>query len=297
MTKSVFTLLTVALILLIGFLGIRQRHGPTETGSPPGAGASGAALTAAERTRIESFWAIYRQASQEKQAGRWAEAVRDYRQALQLNPSHWDTLYYLGGGLVQLRRYRDAEAAYRRLVAAENQPARAHAALGALYANPSAGPLFDLAKAEREFQAARRANADESGPILRLGEVALAAGETARAREYLQAAGRTNFKSVTAPFLLGYIAWRDGDARQALTLFGKAISLTQEQPPPAGVLGEGDTRLKGHRAMVLPEQQDLFDGFVAELWQQKATDEAHMTPLYMRIENYLQRLPGHGKAR
>ncbi|HZP82687.1 MAG TPA: tetratricopeptide repeat protein [Chthonomonadaceae bacterium] len=303
MSKSAMTVMAVLIVLIFGVVGLKRMTGPSSAGrqlapaAPQRAmgiattGANPAPLSAAERERIQAFWAVYQRAGREKQARQWALAARDYRKALELKPGHWDALYYLGNVSMEMRRYDEAARAYRQLVASDSQAARAYTALGALYSNPNAGPLFDLAQAEREYALARRANADESGSVLRLGEVALAAGKTAQAQEYLEAAGRTNFRSVSARFLLGYLAWQAGDRGHARTLFRQGIALTSAQKPPAGVLGEGDTHLQGYRAMVLPGQHGLFDVFVAELWRNKDTSDARMNRLYTRMSRFLGELP------
>jgi tetratricopeptide (TPR) repeat protein len=256
---------------------------------------SSVALSEADRGRIREFWKVYERATQKKQAGQWAQAERDYRNALELNPGHWDSLYYLGNARMELGRYAEAEQAYLKLAEADSQAARAYSALGALYSDPKAGSMFDLKKAEREYTRAWRANADESGSVLRLGEVALAAGQNAKAKEYLEAAGRTNFKSVNASFLLGYLAWESNDSVHAMEQFRQAIALTKENKPPGGVLGEGDTRLPDNRALTLPGQRGLFDALIATLWIDKDTSQDHASRLYRQVRDLIEQLPDKKK--
>jgi tetratricopeptide (TPR) repeat protein len=302
MSKPFLFLIAALAVIAVSVMALKKTGRPPAEPDrfaapiPTGVGSDGAAatrrpLSEADRQRIRAFWAIYQQATEEKQARQWEEAARDYRKALELDPQHWDSLYYLGNALMELRRYEEAERAYARLAASDPQAARAYSALGALYSNPNATGLFDLRKAEQEYTRAWRANADESGSVLRLGEVAVAAGEMARAQEYLQAAGRTNFKSVSAHFLQGYLAWKAGQRERARTLFARSIELTKVSKPPAGVLGEGDTRLPGYQAMVLPGQRGLFDGFIAELWKNHDTGDARLNGLYKRVDGFIRSLP------
>jgi len=266
--------------------GLPGVPGAPNTSAPPKAAASDA-----DRERVRQFWAVYKAATAEKQAGRWEKAIEGYRKAVELNPTHWDAYYYLGNALMETGRFREAEQAYLRLAKSDPQAARAYSALGALYSDPRAGTLFDLKKADREYHRAWRNNADESGSVLRLGEVAVAAGDFQKAREHLEAAGRTNFKSVSARFLLGYIAWKEGDLERARTLFRSAAKLTEVQKPPGGVLGEGDTKLPGYRAMVRPGQRGLFDGFIRQLWADRDGSPERMARLYKEVEHYIAALP------
>ncbi|MGC8668537.1 MAG: tetratricopeptide repeat protein [Chthonomonadales bacterium] len=258
------------------------------------AAASGSAsipISEAHRRRVLEFWSVYQQASDARQARRWSEAAAGYRKALALQPDHWDSLYYLGTVLMELKRYTEAEEAFRHLAVSEHTAARGHSALAELYSNPNAGALFDLRRAAAEYELARRNNADESGSVLRLGEVALALGDLPRAADYLSAAARTNFKSVGAFFLRGYIAWQSGDRAGAEALYRHALELTRVQKPPKGVLGEGDTKLAGHVAMVLPGQHGLFDQFVAQLWKNRDASEAAMEGAYTRLKIFIASLP------
>lgn len=253
-------------------------------------GQSSRPVSDAHRKRVLEFWSVYQQASEARQARRWQEAAAGYRKALELQPDHWDSLYYLGTVLMEQKRYSEAEEAFLRLAASDRTAARGHSALAELYSNPNAGALFDLRRAAAEYELARRNNADESGSVLRLGEVALAQGDRTRASDYLSAASRTNFKSVGAFFLRGYLAWQRGDRRQAQALYRHALDLTRVQKPPKGVLGEGDTQLKGHVAMVLPGQHGLFDQFVAQLWKSGGS-EAAMDGAYRRLQAFIASLP------
>jgi tetratricopeptide (TPR) repeat protein len=293
----------MAVLAILGLLGGRKLGHPREAERPSGNGAPAAkgrpqegVMPAAERERIVAFWGHYRRATAELQSGHWTEAARSYLRALELNPDHWDSLYYLGNSYMELGRYEEAEEAYRRLAASDREAARAYSALGALYSNPRAGGLFDLDRAAEQYRAAWRANGDESGSILRLGEVAVAAGENSKALEYLRAAGRTNFKSVNAFFLQGYLAWRRGQLQDARSLYVQGIELTKNQKPPKGVLGEGDTRRPGQQAHLRPGHRGLFDQFVGELWQDSDSSEARMTNRFRQVQRFIDRLPSKRNA-
>lgn len=287
----------VVMAAVVGITGIVRRGRSSRSGVEPGPtpGAMGRPLSEAHRQRILQFWAVYQRASEARQAHRWQDAVAGYREALALQPDHWDSLYYLGTVLMELKRYPEAEEAFKHLAASEHTAARGYSALGELYSNPNAGALFDLRRAAKEYELARQNNADESGSVLRLGEVALAQGNGTRAADYLAAASRTNFKSVEAFFLRGYLAWQSGHREQAARFYRHALELTLVQKPPKGVLGEGDTKLAGHAAMVLPGQHGLFDGFVAQLWRRRDPSQAAMDAAYRRLEAFIAGLPKAGR--
>lgn len=251
-------------------------------------------VTASDRRNARAFWDVYRRASAARQSAQWQDAVTLYRQAIELNPTHWDSLYYLGNSLSELGLFDEALVAYRKLAASDRQAARAFSALGALYATPAAGKLFDLAEAERMYAKAQRSNGDESGSVLRLGEVTLAAGKWAAAADYLEAAGRTNFKSVTARYLQGYLAWRSGDRPRAADKFRAAIQLTKDQSPPKGVLGEGDTKLPAQRAMVRPGSRFLFEELTTDLWTNHDTSAGRMNASYRKVDSFLASLTKRG---
>lgn len=297
--------LLLATALLTGACTVRdsarnERSGPASVASsanagtdvplPPGA-TGPMSLARADGETSREFWVVFSRATQEKQAGRWDAAAREYRRALALDPTHWDALYYLGNCLIEQGRFQDAYEAYRRLSKSDAQAARAYSALGSVHSNPRAGALFDLEKAEFEYTRAARANGDETGSILRLGEVAVATGKIDRAREYLSAVSRTNAKSVSARFLLGYLAWQEGDRSEAIALLREAAQLKKVQKPPVEASGEGDTKLPGHQAMTAPGSRGMFDGFTAGLRADQPIGDAYVDSLYRRVREFIANLP------
>lgn len=215
------------------------RVGAGADADDPGASDSAAA---AQREQVQRFWELYRRATAHRVAGRLEEAVGPYREALALNPAHEDALYYLGNTLFELGWPAEAEGAWRRLAEAAPHSARAHAQLGTLYSCPAYPPFMDLAGAAREFQQALAINQEETGPLVRLGQIALLRGAHEDAWRYLDAVTRSHERSVEAHFLKGYVAWQRGDRAEARRLFSAAVRATQARSEPAGVPGEGDTR-------------------------------------------------------
>ena len=210
--------------------------------APAGTGA------ASEQERLLRFWSLYREATSRRGARDFAAAAARYREALQLDPRHEDSLYYLGQSLLETGRYLEAAAAWEALIAVNPQSARGHLALGALLASPDAQAPRDLARAERHLARAHQINAEETGPMVRLGEVLIVQGRLREAESWLLSAARTNPKSVEAPFLAGYLAWKSGDRSRAASYYDKAVRAARSEAPVKGVLSEGDRKGVGRTA-------------------------------------------------
>ncbi|HEX9754979.1 MAG TPA: FG-GAP-like repeat-containing protein [Gemmatimonadales bacterium] len=195
---------------------------------------------ATERDRIREFWQLYRAAAEHRVAGRTAAAAAAYAQALERDPDHEDALYYLGNMRLELGDFAAAEQAWRRQAAVNPGSARAHSQLGSLYLCLEEGAPFDPARAESEFERAHEINKEETGPLLRLGEVALLRGDHAAARRRLETVLGSHPASAPSHFYLGYLAWKAGDRDRARAAFGRAVAASP--PPPAPAPGEGDTK-------------------------------------------------------
>ncbi|MFQ5689258.1 MAG: FG-GAP-like repeat-containing protein [Gemmatimonadota bacterium] len=193
-------------------------------------------LEARERTR--RFWQRYREASRARIAGDLETAAREYAAALTLDSTHEDALYYLGNVELERGDFRAAAEAWERLEALDPGSARVHFQLGRLHACPSHPEGLDLERAEREFRRAREINSEETGPLLRLGQVALLRGDLEEATEELDAVTSVNEQSVDALYLKGYIAWKRGRNTESIALFRKAIdgarSVVTARPPAGG---------------------------------------------------------------
>ena len=236
MKKPVLIFGAVLLVFLAAITLLKSRPAPVD---PSG---DADAHTVAEKGEIHRFWALYRQATDHRTAGRLEDAAEAYRKALALNDRHEDALYYLGNMHLELEEFAEAQEAWERLAYLNPNSARAHARLGDLYLCSEQGTLFDLEAAKAAFTRAMDINKEETGPLLRLGQIALIQGNLPEAQSYFDAVTGSNFKSVEAYFLKGYIAWKQGAARRAEALFAEAVRQAQPNEPPQGVLGEGDTK-------------------------------------------------------
>jgi len=268
---------------------ISRKAEQTEEGQP--------ALSEGRRAEVRRFWEVYGRATDLKQRGAWAEAASAYGEALEVDPRHEDALYSLGNALFEAGRYGEAVAAWRRLVEVNPMSARAHAQLGAVYSCGAPGAPFDLEAAEREFRRALELNKEETGPVLKLGEVALLKGDRRLALDHLTAASRTNFRSVEAHYLIGYIRWLGGDREAALDALRKAVAFSQADRPAGGVAGEGDTKKRAAQPILSEgaSRKSLFAPFCAALKDRRAGDisAGWMEAEYRRLDALL-RLPRRG---
>jgi tetratricopeptide (TPR) repeat protein len=241
------------------------------------------------------FWEVYNRATNLMRGGEWSEAADGYREALAIDPRHEDGLYYLGNVLFELSRYDDAVAAWRRLTRVNPLSTRAHLQLGAIHSCGAEGAPFDLEVAEREFQRALEINKEETGPVLKLGEVCLLAGQDQRALSYLNTALQSNAKSVEAHYLIGYVEWRRGERGRALDALRDAVASSKIKRPKAQPLGEGDTR--GGKGPILAEGAGRKSFFAANWsalrsWEDEQVSTERMEAEYHDLDARLRILLG-----
>lgn len=217
-----------------------QRLVMDEGAAPSGAGVGVARLD--ERARVRAFWELYRRATSLRAAGQTQAAADAYDQALALNPDHEDVLYYAGSMRLSHGDFGGAARAWRHLVRVNAHSARGHLQLATLYACLDRAAPFDLDSAAAHLQRAHQINREESGPLIRLGEVALMRRDVAAARRHFTTVLATNASSAPALFYLGYVAMAAGDTAGASSYFARSVEAAAARPPVAGVAGEGDTK-------------------------------------------------------
>jgi len=256
-----------------------------------------------ERNRDEvlAFWERYRKATAHRLGGECSPAVEAYEAALLHDPEHEDTLYYLGQCRRELGRRDAAERALLRLIALRPESARGHVALGALYASSGEGEeehRANLSAAERHLRRAHALNAEETGPLVRLGEVRLLQGDRSEAASLLNAALASNPKSIEAAFLLGYLAWEGNDLDGAQRYCEAALRAGRSDAPIEGVLGEGDLKPEAGSngsagAALSSSRRTIFTGLAqALLVSDSAGDGAELTAeefrsLYLPVRDYI----------
>jgi tetratricopeptide (TPR) repeat protein len=239
MTRPTGGLLALVALIGIGAVWGIVRLAPSE---PASAVTAHDSATAAARERVLEFWRLYREATSLRMAGNTAEAAERYDQALGLNPDHEDALYYLGNMRLELGEFAPAERAWSHLSRVNPTSGRALLQLGALYLCFEPGAPTNFAAAAAAFERAHLINREETGPVLRLGEIALVQNDVDAALERFAEVIGQNATSVPAHFYRGYVAWRKGDRTEAAQWFGKAVELARVKPIRAQMPGEGDTK-------------------------------------------------------
>jgi tetratricopeptide (TPR) repeat protein len=272
--------------------GATESAGP---GAPTGRGTG-----EASRAEVVRFWEAYHRAAVLRAAGDLAGAAGAYEEALGLDPRHEDSLYHLGQCRLDLGLRAGAEEVLRRLIGVNPLSARGHQALGALLASPDESAPLDLAGAERHLRKAHDINGEETGPMVRLAEVLIVLGREEEARGWLEAALKTNARSVEAAFLLGYLRWSTGDRGGAASFYRRAVEVAAAESPTHGVLGEGDRRgapgAQGGRTAAPPLRsplgRTLLGAFSAPLRSggATATDPAEAQQSYARLREFVRSL-------
>jgi len=204
------------------------------------AGAAAARPIEGDRQRLVAFWAAQRAAMDAFKVDADCErAVPLFREALSIDPTHEDSLYYLANCLAGLGDPEAALVELDTLRTASPMSHRAHKQWGVLRAI-HAGGADDLAAAEAALQRALEINREETGSLLVLGEIALLRGRFEEADDHLARATYTNPRAVGGFFLRAYMAWKRGDEAAARQLLETAQAARGPDWKPEGTTAEGD---------------------------------------------------------
>jgi hypothetical protein len=201
---------------------------------------------ASDKERLIQFWSTQRAAMDAMKIEKDnAKAIQLFRRAIELNPAHEDSRYYLGLCLGAEGDVDGALAALSGLQKLNPQSHRAWHQWGTLRAM-SARSDADLSAAESALERAHALNPEETGALLVLGEVALLRGDRQLAEQRLGAAIRTNPKAVGGFFLSGYLAWKRNDPAKAKQFLDQARMALGPDWRPQGATSEGDVKKKQH---------------------------------------------------
>jgi len=194
-----------------------------------------------ERARVLQFWETQRAAMRAvKREGDLPRAVELFRAALELDPDHTDSRYYLASSLAAMGQPSEALSELTTLLEIDPRSHRALKQWGTLRALTASTP-DDLVDAVATLDRARQVNPEETGTLIALGEVEAMRGEHAAARAHLAHACQTNPRAVGGFFLRAYLAWKAGDAAETKRLLGSAREALGPEWKPAGTTAEGDS--------------------------------------------------------
>lgn len=231
-------------------------------------------LDSQARDRVTRFWSSFQEATRLRTGGDCAAASKAYRSALELDPTHQESLYYLGNCLFELGEYSEARRTYQRLLELEPNSPRGLSGLGILLSSPFPGNQMDVKKAREAFQQVSRINPEHSGPFLRLGMLALQQDHLEEAlRNFKTAAG---FRSPEGIFLTGLVLYRLGRLPEAQQEFQRVLEIeTQEEAiSKRGASSEGDKRVVSETVPLSPLQAAALQSRVFLTWIRLARGEA-----------------------
>ena len=228
-TVAILVSLSVVSLGVLGCTGAREERPATAARDP-------------EKERIRNFWQLNGEAHRLRLAGDYQAAVERYRQCLELDPSHEDSLYYLGATLKELGRYREAEAVYRRMIEGNPASSRAVLQLAGLLSQRVSGASPNPDEARSWLDRGIALNREHSGPYLKLGRLLLDEGRFADAAGTFQTAA--GFGSPEGRLMTAYALMLMGENRQARNLLQKVLENEEMETRLAARGGklEGDTR-------------------------------------------------------
>ncbi|MEJ2086487.1 MAG: FG-GAP-like repeat-containing protein [Acidobacteriota bacterium] len=182
--------------------GATSAAGPLENAGPM---ENDAPTSVADRQRISEFWQTQRAAMNAiKIEGDIPKATGLFERALELNPDHEDSRYYLANCLA-IQGQIDAAMDHLEILTELNPLShRAFKQLGVMRAMVATTPQ-QLELASQALERSLEINQEETGALLVLGELSLIQGDLELADERLALACRTNPKAVGGFFLRGYI--------------------------------------------------------------------------------------------
>lgn len=230
---------------------------------PPAGSSAGSAPARGplDKAALLRFWEKQHAAMDAMKRERNVErAATLFREALAIDPDHEDAHYYLANCLAASGDIPAAIAELDALVRINPQSHRAFQRKGELLA-VSAASRKQLELARQSLKVALHLNAEETGTLVLLGEVALAMGESRTAQQHFMHACQANPKAADAWFFRGYIAWKRKDIRQASQMLASARAARGLDWKPAGSVLEGDVKRRMYeQAGFLTVFEQQWDG-------------------------------------
>ncbi|NGP77517.1 tetratricopeptide repeat protein [Balneolaceae bacterium YR4-1] len=240
------------------------------------------------KSKVLDFWNYYNNATDFRTRSQYPEAIKYYRLALEIDSTHKNSLYYLGNMYLANSNFKQAEKTWKTLTESHNNSARGHLQLGNLYScRQENNSLYDLGQASTHFQAAFRLNSEETGPLLQLAKIDLIRGDIETSERLLKDVTSSNFRSMEAYYLLGYLAWKRGNLKQAQQQFGQAVSIHSQSESAPSNIGEGETK-SGNSPMISDSFRcGLLSEFITEQMLNKPADQFEVEAVYQPLNSEL----------
>lgn len=190
--------------------------------------------------RIRRFWDAYHQATTARTGGDFEGAAALYRIALELDPAHEESLFYLAIALEETGRYAECADVLRRLVSVNPESGRGWSQLGSVLARRAPGSVPDREGARMAFEKSQAINPEQSGPFLDLGLLALDGSSRAEARRFFRIA--SDMGSPEGAFLSGLVAYLEKDEADAARFFTRVVDAAERERAISGrgATSEGD---------------------------------------------------------
>ena len=193
--------------------------------------------------RIRSFWELYNQAAAARMRGDFESAALGYQKALELDPEHQDSLFYLAVSLEESGRYDEAARLLEKLTDLYPEHNPAWSQLGMVLSTLAPGAQPDLEAASAAFKRSQEINREQSGPFLAQGKLEIDRGRLDRASEAFAIAARGG--APEGLFLSGLTRYLEGDPRAAAGFFIQVLEANAREKAITGrgVLSEGDVQV------------------------------------------------------
>lgn len=200
--------------------------------------------TSDKAEELRKFWEAYERATKARVEEDYAGATSLYREALGLDPTHEDSMFYLAVSLQGTGRYEEAAAVLRQLTTRNPESGRGWSQLGRILATRAPGAPFDPEGARDAFERSEALNQEHSGPFLSEGFLALELGDDAEAKHQFEIAA--DMGSPEGSFQVGLIAFRNEDYGEAVRWFSRVLEASEHENAIAGrgASSEGDVELE-----------------------------------------------------
>lgn len=230
------------------------------------------------REQLTEFWRVQRAAMRAMRVEGDPETASElFTQALRLDPAHEDSIYYLGNCLVELEDLDGALEHFAELMRINPSSHRAFKRWGTLQAIIATSPA-EFSRAEEALRRAVEINPEATGARMILAETSIVRGDMDAARRGLRWIQSTNPTSGDALFLLGYLAWEQGELTNARELLQSAANVGEEWRPE-GAAAEGDVKQIMHRETTLL-------GETYANWNRTLDPETVFAELRTRVNRY-----------